>query len=166
MPTGDSTGRTIKQPVGFPTEDWGLNPNLGFAAYNTKAQKVHRLTASGKKQQGCSLPETDNWRHKGHLKSQHTNFHLQPLTQSSGKGGGKNGLEMPEERQWTDALRRELKVAAGIPGLSHPPDGSSILCAQADYSPLSGSSLRRNNSPNPRRVSVLALWHLILTAES
>ena len=43
------------------------------------------------------------------------------------------GLEMLEERLGREALGRELRVAARIPTLSHPPDSSS-LCGQADHS--------------------------------
>ena len=81
------------------------------------------------------------------------------------QGQGQTGVEMPEERLGMEALGRELRVAAGILVLSHPPDSNS-LCAQADHSLLSGSSLRGNSSSDPRRVSALALWCLSLTAET
>ena len=47
---------------------------------------------------------------KSCLKGQHINFHLQPLTLGSGKGGGGQcGLGMLEERLGTQTVARELK---------------------------------------------------------
>ena len=56
------------------------------------------------------------------------------------------------------------RVDTGILVLSHPSEGNSHP-AEADHSPLSSSSLRGNNIPDPRRDSALALWCLNLTAK-
>ena len=76
-----------------------------------------------------------------------------------------SGLETPEKRLEMEDLGRKLRVASEISVWSHPPQVSSHR-AQAEHSPLSCSSLRGNNSPNPRRDSARALWYLSLTAES
>ena len=110
--------------------------------------KSTQVTTSGEKQQGCSLPETDNGRPKGHLKGQYTHFHLQALTRSSHKGGGRVAWKRLRRDGDESLGERTERVAPGILVLSHPPDGSN-LCAQADDYPLRSSSLRGNNSPDP-----------------
>ena len=101
---------------------------------------------------------------KSCLKGQHTNFYLLSLNQGSGKGGDTVGWRHLR-RDWRQKIwERAERVAVGILVLSHSPYGSSHP-AQADHFPLSGSSLRGNNSPSPQRDSVPTLWCLSLTAE-
>ena len=98
-----------------------------------------QITIRGKKRQGCSLRETESWRHKEPFKRPTHKFSFAATYSGLWQRRGQSGLETPKERLGKEAVGRELRVDASIPVLCHRPYSSSYPAQAA--TPLDSASV-------------------------
>ena len=85
-------------------------PQAGLPSLQHQSPKSTQIASSCEKHRVSPCQRLMAGDTKSCLKGQGINFHMQPLTLGSGKGGGgRSGLVMLEERLGAVALGRELR---------------------------------------------------------